>query len=154
MGGQGGKGTPWGPSDYGTPSAVTLQTDPTQIATPGIQQEMQQIRTTAGQQQGASNNAAMAALQRAGVAGGSETSNALGNIAGQTALGTGQALSGLQQQQFGEQASLMDALNKAAMAKYQNESYNNLGENSQRQSGQSGAAQGVMQALPMLAALF
>lgn len=150
----GGQGTTWGPQSYGNPSSVNLQTDPTKIATPGISQEMQQVRTTAGQQQGAANNAAMAALQRAGVAGGSEAGNALGNIAGQTALQTGQALSGLQQQQFGEQSALMNALNNAAMNKYQLESYNNLGENAQRQSGNEGAAKGVMQALPMLAALF
>lgn len=146
----GGQGTPWGPTSYGAPNAVSLNTDPTTIDTPGINTEMNQVRTTAGQQQGASDNAAMAALQRAGVAGGSEAGNALGNIAGQTALQTGQALSGLQQQQFGEQASLMDALNNAALQNYQLQSQNNLGENSQRQQGQSGA--GNM--LPMLAAMF
>lgn len=139
----GGQGTSWGPTSYGAPSAVTLQTDPTTIDTPGISQEMNQVRTTAGQQQGAENNAAMAALQRAGVAGGSEAGNALGNIAGQTALQTGQALSGLQQQQFKEQMGLMDALNQAALYKYGLESKNNLGEQQQRygedqQTGQVG----------------
>ncbi len=149
----GGQGMPWGPTNYGVPSSPNLMTDPTQIATPGISQEMQQVRTTAGQQQGASNNAAMAALQRAGVAGGSEASNALGNIAGQTALGTGQALSGLQQQQFGEQSNLMNALNNAALNKYQVESYNNLGENAQRQGQLSGAGS-ALGSIAALAALF
>lgn len=149
----GGQGTPWGPTTYGAPSAPTMQTDPTQIATPGINQEMQQVRTSAGQQQGAENNAALAALQRSGVAGGSEAGNALGNIAGQTALGTGQALSGLQQQQFQEQENLMNALNNTNLNKYQAESYNNLGENAQRQSGQQGAGSGLG-SIASLAALF
>lgn len=146
----GGQGTPWGPQQYATPSNPALQVDPTKIATPGMDQEIQQVRTNAGAQQGAANNAAMAALQRAGVAGGSEASNALGNIAGQTAAGTGQALAGLQQQQFGQQEGLLNSLNQAELSKYGIQSQNNMSENQQRSQGDSDVAKSIA----ALAALF
>ena len=139
----GGQGMPWGPKQYGTPDAPNLITDPTTMKVPGIDQQIAQVRTTGGQQQGAANNAAMAALQRAGVAGGSEASNAIGNIAGQTALGEGEAVAGLQHQQAQEQQGLMDALNQAAMQKYGIESQNNMGENAQRAGALSGIGSGI-----------
>ncbi len=125
-----------GPLTYQNyPNAPTLKTDPTQISTPGISQEMQQVRTNAGQQQGSANNAAMAALQRAGVAGGSEAGNALGNIASQASAGTASALAGLQNQQFGQQSQLMDALNNAQNQLYNTKSQATLGQN--QQTGQN-----------------
>ena len=131
----GGQNVPWGSSQYGAPSSVNLLTDPTKIDVPGIDQEIQQVRTNAGAQQGSANNAAMGALQRSGVAGGSEAGNVLGNIAGQTAAGTGQALAGLQNQQFQEQAGLMDAINQANLYKYGLESKNDMA-NTQNRYGQ------------------
>lgn len=140
-----------GPTTYGAPEAADLMTDPSKVNAPGIDRQMQQVRTMAGQQQGRANNAAMAALQRAGVGGGSESSNALGNIAGQTAAGTGQALSGLENQQYGQQLGLMDALNQAKLQKYGVESQNYNNEQGQRanQVGQVGS--GLAEALAFLA---
>ena len=135
----GGQGTPWGPRSYGTANSPNLYTDPTQFADPGIKAQVQQVRTNAGALQGKGNNAALAALQRAGVAGGSEAGNALGSIAGQTAEGADEALAKLQSQESGQETSLMDALNSAMLSKYQTESGNDLGENSQRQNMLSGA---------------
>ena len=149
-GASGGPATGFGLNQVTFPTAPTLQTDPTQIAIPGIQQEMQQVRTNAGAQEGSSNNAALAALQRSGVAGGSEAGNALGNIAGQTAAGAAQGLAGLQQQQFGEQASLMDALNNAKTQLYGAQSQSALGQNNQANQ----SIGGDVGALASLAALF
>jgi len=139
----GGQGMPWGPTTNGNPSAVSLRTDPTQINVPGIDTEMQQVRTDAGAQQGSANNAAMAALQRAGVAGGGESGNALGNIAGETQAGTAKALAGLQQQKYQEQLGLMDALNNADLNKYNAESNNYLAEQSNRQAQMNGLGSAI-----------
>lgn len=134
------------------PPAPTLRTDPTQVAVPGIQQEMQQVRTNAGAEQGRANNAALARLQASGVAGGSETGNALGNIAGETAAGTAQAEAGLQEKQFGEQAGLMDALNNAQNQLYGAQSETALGQNAQEQQllGGLGSALGDVGSLAYL----
>ena len=134
----GGQGMPWGPTTNGSPSAVSLYTDPTQMNVPGIDTEMQQVRTNAGAQQGSANNAAMAALQRAGVAGGGESANALGNIAGQTQAGTADALAKLQQQKYQEQLGLMDALNSAMLNKYNAENGAYMGEQSSRNAQMAG----------------
>ena len=138
-----GAGMPWGPSATENPSAPTLLTDPSQVATPGMAQQIQAVQTNAGAQQGKANNAALAGLQRAGVAGGSEATNALGDIAGQTAQGTAQGLSGLQSQQFQEQEGLLNALNSAANQQYATSSQNNLGNQELRQSLLSGAGSGL-----------
>ena len=131
----GGQNAPWGASSYGTPSAPQLYTDPTQFATPGMNAEIQNVRTQAGAQQGSANNAAMAAMQRAGVAGGGEMSSALGNIAGQTQAATAGALSGLQNQQYQQQMGLMDALNQANLYNYGLQSKNDIA-NTQARYGQ------------------
>lgn len=146
----GGQGTPWSPQQYGMAKAPSLITDPTKMATPGIAEEMAQVRTNAGAQQGSANNAAMAALQRSGVAGGSEMGNVLGNIAGQTAAGTGSALAGLQNQEFGQQAEMANALNQANLSEYGLASQNNLAENQQRMTG----ASDIGSSAALLAALF
>ena len=139
----------WGLTGANYPGAPTLQTDPTQIATPGISQEMQQVKTNAGAQAGAANNGAMAALQRAGVAGGSEAGNALGNIAGQSAAGVAQGEAGLQNQQFQEQESLMNSLNQAKTNLYGTTEQGQLGQNAQGNQ----ALQGIGQ-IAALAAMF
>ena len=135
----GGQGTPWGPTNYGAAIAPKLNYDPSQFSDPGIRSQIQQIRTNAGASQGKMNNAALAALQRSGVAGGSEATNALGSIAGQTAAGADESLAKLQSQEYGQEMGLMDALNQAMISKYQTESGNQLGENAQRQNMLSGA---------------
>lgn len=112
-------------SNNNQPNLPNISTDPSQVATPGMNQEIQNVYTQGGQAQGQANNSALAALQRAGVAGGSESGNALGNIAGQTAGQEASALSGLQNQQFQQQSSLMDALNQVNLQNYQGQSQNN-----------------------------
>lgn len=137
---------PWGPNPTQNPSVPTIMTDPSQVATPGMAQQVQAVQTAAGAGQGKANNAALAALQRAGVAGGSEATNALGNIAGQTAQGEAQGLSGLQSQQFQEQEGLLNSLNQAALGQYGEESQNNLANQELRQQllGGVGSALGSL----------
>ena len=134
---------PWGPNPTQNPSVPTIMTDPSQVATPGMAQQVQAVQTAAGAGQGNANNAALAALQRAGVAGGSEATNALGNIAGQTAQGEAQGLSGLQSQQFQEQEGLLNSLNQAANQQYATSAQNNLGNQELRQQLLSGAGSGL-----------
>jgi len=151
-----GAGMPWGPSATENPAPPTLLTNPASVNTPGMQQQIQAVQTNAGAQQGAANNSALAALQRAGVAGGSEASNALGNIAGQTAQGTAQGLSGLQSQQFQEQEGLLNSLNQAANQQYATSAQNNLGNQELRQQllGGAGSALTTLGSAAALAGLF
>ena len=102
-----------------SPNLPSLSTDPSQVNTPGLQSEITNVYNQGGQAQGQANNGAMAGLARAGVgADSSESGNALGNIAGQTAGAESSALSGLQQQQFNEQNQLMQSLNQENLQNY------------------------------------
>ena len=122
------------------PNLPNIYTDPSQVATPGLNQEVQNVYNQGAQAQGQGNNATLAALQKAGVAHGSEAGNALGNVAQQTAAGESGALAGLQNQQFQEQSSLMNALNQVNLANYANQSQNNLYNNAQEQGNAAGWA--------------
>ncbi len=146
----GGQGMPWGPTTYGQPSAPKLETDPTKFSNPGLAAQQNNVRTMAGQAQGRANNGALAALQKSGVGGGSEASNALGNIAGQTAAGEGEALSGLQAQDNAQQMGLMEALNNAELQKYGMGSQNYNQEQGQRQNAIGGLGGGLLEALTFL----
>ncbi len=133
-----------GTGGYNSPNLPNLNTDPSSINTPGLQQEINNVYTEGGLAQGHATNAARAALQASGVAGGGESTHALGDIAGQTAQQESSGLSGLQNQQFQQQATLMDALNNANLQNYASQAMNNLGFNSQRNqmingTGQSGS---------------
>lgn len=145
----GGQGTPWGPKQHGPADNPALITDPTTMKVPGIDKQVQAVRTMAGQHQGRANNAAMMALQRAGVGGGSEASNALGNIAAETAGATDQALAGLENQQFQQQSELMDALNKIMMEKYGYDTESNDREDAARANAIGGLGSGLVQALTL-----
>lgn len=132
-----------GTGGFAAPNLPTIYTDPSQVATPGMNQEIQNVYTQGGQAQGQANNSALNALQRAGVGGGSESANALGNIAGQTAQGEGSALAGLQNQEFQEESSLMNALNQADIANYSAQSENNIYNNLLRNQLISGTGTGA-----------
>jgi hypothetical protein len=135
-----------GTGGFGSPNNASLITDPSTVNTPGLQQEINNVYTQAGQRQGKANDSARAALQASGIGSGDEVSNALGNIAGQTALGESQGLAGLQNQQFLQQSQLMNALNNAQLEQYASQGMNNLGFNAQRNQmiqGMGGAAGGL-----------
>jgi hypothetical protein len=143
------QGMPWGPKQYGQASQPNIITDPTTMKVPGIQKQVQNVRTMAGQAQGGANNAALAALQRAGVGGGSESANALGNIASRTAGATGEALAGLENEQFKQQSGLADMLNKIAMEKYGFDTEANAREDESRSNAVGGLAGGLLEALTL-----
>ena len=128
------------------PSLPQIYTDPSQVATPGMNQEIQNVYTQGGQSQGLANNAALAGLQRAGVAHGSEAGNALGNVAGQTSGAESSALAGLQNQQFQQQSSLMNALNQVNLANYSDQSMNNVYNNMQQSQQDQGYADAALTA--------
>jgi hypothetical protein len=88
----------------------------------------------------------MAALQSQGV-GGSEATNALGNIAGDAALKSAQGMAGIEQQDFNNKKSLMDAINDARMSKYKVDSGNFNQENQDRAGAVGAGTNALMRAL-------